>query len=173
MWPHLGLGPVDPARAGRVIHADPAPTPDSLRRLAALCRAPATAAKRLRLSKAATKRLRAAGEPLPPVDAARQRRAALYRLGRETFCDRLALAHGAGDLDNSLFEAAWRHAGTWTPPRLPLDGNDLRAVGVDEGAAIGAVLRAVEAWWLAGDFHGDHAACLAEAKRHWATARGG
>ena len=173
IWPHLGLGPVDPVRAGRVIGADPAPTPDNLRRLAALCRAPATAAARLRLSKGAARRLSAASEPLPCVHDARHRRAALYRLGRETFCDRVALAHGAGELDPAHFEAAWRLAASWTPPRLPLDGKDLRALGIAEGAAIGQVLRAVEAWWLAGDFQGDHAACLAEAKRYWATARGG
>ena len=127
----------------------------------------------MRLSKGAAKRLSAASEPLPSVHDARHRRAALYRLGRETFCDRVALAHGAGELDPAHFEAAWRLAASWTPPRLPLDGKDLRALGIAEGAAIGQVLRAVEAWWLAGDFQGDHAACLAEAKRYWATARGG
>lgn len=46
------------------------------------------------------------------------------------------------------------------PPVLPIFGRDALALGVPPGPAMGALLRAVEAWWLEGGCTADRAACL-------------
>jgi poly(A) polymerase len=40
----------------------------------------------------------------------------------------------------------------------------LLALGVERGPALGALLKRVEAWWIAGDFRANRAACLAAAR---------
>jgi hypothetical protein len=56
-------------------------------------------------------------------------------------------------------------------PVFPLQGRDLLAAGVSPGPALGALLAAVEAFWIAGGCTADHTACLAEAKRLMARYR--
>ena len=41
----------------------------------------------------------------------------------------------------------------------------LVALGLKPGPQVGALLEAVERWWIAGDFSADRTACLAELKR--------
>ena len=55
-------------------------------------------------------------------------------------------------------------ARAWTPPAFPLAGRDVTALGIPPGPPIGRLLDAVRAWWEAGDFTADHAACLAHLK---------
>ncbi len=134
-------------------------TPDPLRRLAAIVSPPATAvAKRLKLSTQQSLRLQLMLEPAVPGDL-ENRRAALYRLGTSLFIDRVLL-EGPDD-----WRAALALARTWTPPELPISGADALALGLKPGPQVGALLDAVERWWIAGDFSADRAACLAELKR--------
>jgi poly(A) polymerase len=56
-------------------------------------------------------------------------------------------------------------AASWEPRRLPVGGDDILALGVPAGPRVGAILAALEAWWVARDFAPDRAACLAEARR--------
>ena len=134
-------------------------TPDPLRRLAAIVSPPATAvAKRLKLSTQQSLRLQLMLEPAVPGDL-ENRRAALYRLGTSLFIDRVLL-EGPDD-----WRAALALARTWTPPELPISGADALALGMKPGPQVGALLDAVERWWIAGDFSADRAACLAELKR--------
>jgi poly(A) polymerase len=138
--------------------------PDPLRRLAAIVSPPATAvAKRLRLSTQQSLRLQLMLEPAAAGDLL-NRRAALYRLGTSLFIDRVLL-EGPGD-----WRAALALARTWTPPELPISGADALALGLKPGPQVGALLEAVERWWIAGDFSADRAACLAELKRLARTA---
>ena len=58
----------------------------------------------------------------------------------------------------------------WTPPELPISGADALALGLKPGPQVGALLDAVERWWIDGDFSADRAACLAELKRLARTA---
>ena len=58
-----------------------------------------------------------------------------------------------------------RNAGSWTPPELPIGGNDALALGLKPGPKVGALIEAVERWWIAGDFSADRDACLAELRR--------
>jgi poly(A) polymerase len=50
----------------------------------------------------------------------------------------------------------------WQPPRFPLGGADVLALGLAAGPRIGELLRALEAWWIAGDFVADEAALRAK-----------
>jgi poly(A) polymerase len=134
-------------------------TPDPLRRLAAIVSPPATAvAKRLKLSTQQSLRLQLMLEPAVPGDL-ENRRAALYRLGTSLFIDRVLL-EGPDD-----WRAALALARNWTPPELPISGADALALGLKPSPQVGALLEAVERWWIAGDFSADRAACLAELKR--------
>ena len=139
-------------------------TPDPLRRLAAIVSPPATAvAKRLKLSTQQSLRLQLMLEPAESGDL-ENRRAALYRLGTSLFIDRVLL-EGPDDWRTALALAR-----SWTPPELPISGADALALGLKPGPQVGALLEAVERWWIAGDFSADRAACLAELKRLARTA---
>ena len=135
--------------------------PDALRRLAAILpvEADATAiGKRLKLSTQESVRLQLLLDPANAIDTTNLR-ASLYRLGTKLFIDR-ALLDAPGDWRGAL-ELARR----WTPPELPVSGADALALGLKPGPKVGALLEAVERWWIAGDFAADRAACLAELKR--------
>jgi poly(A) polymerase len=94
------------------------------------------------------------------------RRQALYRLGAERYADlvRLAAAEAQGDDACSPLAEALAEAERWQPRTLPLSGHDVLGLGVPPGPAVGEILAAVEAWWIAADFAPDHAACLARAR---------
>ncbi|OYX31183.1 MAG: CCA tRNA nucleotidyltransferase [Caulobacterales bacterium 32-69-10] len=140
---------------------------EAVLRLAALMPDDPTAAlalaQRLRLSNPLRDRLVAAlGPPglaadLSPVGA----RQTLYRLGAQTFRDRVRL----GWAQSGGPEQPWRDllalAQGWTPPRFPLGGADAKAAGVAAGPAMGRALKAVEAWWIEQDFPDDRAALKA------------
>jgi poly(A) polymerase len=61
--------------------------------------------------------------------------------------------------------AALTLARSWTPPELPASGADALALGMTPGPRVGALIAAVERWWIDGDFQADRAACLAELAR--------
>jgi poly(A) polymerase len=163
-------GRVAHARLARLLAA--APDADPLLRLAALLRpppasagaAPALAA-RWRLSNHDAERLAAlTGAALPALAApAAERRRALYRMGAPRYRDLVRLA-AADAPDRAALAAALAEAEAWRVPKLPLGGDDLLALGLAPGPRVGAILAAVEAWWLARDFAPDRAACLAHAK---------
>jgi poly(A) polymerase len=133
--------------------------PDPLRRLAAIVSPPATAvAKRLKLSTQASLRLQLMLEPDVAGDT-KNIHAAIYRLGTSLFIDRLLLK-GPADWREALALAR-----TWTPPELPISGADALALGLKPGPQVGALLEAVERWWIDTDFSADRAACLAELER--------
>ena len=118
---------------------------DPVRRLASLLPAdPDTAdgvAKRLKLSKLATKRLViAAGRN---ADDAANPRALAYRLGLEGATDRLMLGGHAEAL--ALLDG-------WAIPQFPLTGGAIVARGVKAGPEVARILQAVEAQWVAEGF---------------------
>ena len=128
-------------------------SPDPVRRLASLLPANAetagAVAKRLKLSKLATKRLLlAAGRE--DVDAANPRSLA-YRIGLEAARDRLMLgnhSHALKALDG------------WKVPTFPLTGGAIVARGVKAGPEVARLLQKTEAQWIAEDFP-DQARALA------------
>ena len=141
--------------------------PDSLRRLAAILAAATDATalgKRLKLSTQQALRLDVMLAREPAVDIAggpKAWRAGIYHLGSGLYADRLLLAvEVPGD-----WGAALTLARSWTPPELPASGADALALGITTGPRVGALIAAVERWWIDGDFQADRAACLAELAR--------
>jgi len=145
--------------------------PDPLRRLAALVAIDAASAEavalRLRLSNAQRDRLAAIAAPPWPLDLAadeRAQRRALRHLGAALYRD-LVLLRAAESGQKARAEALMAFADAATPLEFPLKGRDVTALGIAPGPAVGRLLAEVEAWWEAGDFRADHAACLAELER--------
>jgi poly(A) polymerase len=138
--------------------------PDPALRLAALAvEIPEDAERlrdRLRLSNGETAKLaRAAvrGAGIGPPSPEARARAWLYRHGAAAYRERVLLDWTrAGDPPD---RADWRHRfelpDRWQAPRFPLSGGDVLAQGVPPGRRVGEVLRALEAWWIAGDFAAD------------------
>jgi poly(A) polymerase len=148
--------------------------PDPTRRLAAVLvgdRADALrVAETLRLSNVERDRLAALNEPPMALSAICDRttlRQALYRVGDAALYRDLVLlaaANAPGPLDLAAVRAALAVAEDLPSLRLPIAGRDLLALGVERGPALGALLKRVEAWWIAGDFRANRAACLAAAR---------
>jgi poly(A) polymerase len=170
---HVIPGAVALDRLARLLEV--APDADALVRLAALLRPPPAdpdvaeqVAASWRLANRDAARLRAMTlEPLPDFGASPRARARdLHRLGADRYADlvQIAAAEGAGDLRTALADVL-AAARSWRPRRLPVGGDDILALGVPASPQVGAILRALEAWWVAHDFAPDRAACLAEARR--------
>ena len=146
-------------------------TADPMRRLAALIEIDGDAAlglaDRLKLSNADRARLVSAATPSPYIGGHLDRasaRVALYRLGRAGFEDQLLLARAGGHF-KSGWEALMKLAGEWTPPEFPLRGRDAVELGAKPGPDLGALLDAIEAWWIDGGFAAGRGECLAELGR--------
>ncbi len=146
--------------------------PDPVRRLAALTITGAgpDVAAILRLSNAERDRLTAMTAPRPIFatgDATSVRRQ-VYDLGNALALDLLLVDWAAG-LPRESLERDWQAAHAivrdWPRPSFPLTGGDAKGLGVEPGPAIGALMREVEAWWIAGDFVADRGYCLDELRR--------
>ena len=141
--------------------------PDPVRRLAAVVTGDAgaieTMARRLRLSNAQVKRLTGLAF-LPPVSPDGKPvvlRRALHSVGTQKFQDDVWLRWAETPEDtNPGWLRVLNFPDTWTPPDLPISGDDVLAAGIEKGPAVGAALAKVEAWWIAEDFTPDRAACL-------------
>ncbi|MCW5732073.1 MAG: CCA tRNA nucleotidyltransferase [Alphaproteobacteria bacterium] len=142
---------------------------DPLRRLCLLLPHAASEgfAGRFRLSRRDAERLNMLTRPTEiawTFDAAM--RAAIYREGQVAMRERALLAWARAEPGAM---ADWpdliRRIEEWSPPRLPVSGADVLALGVPSGPELGRLLRAVEAHWIANDFRDERPALLAELKR--------
>ncbi|HEY7607659.1 MAG TPA: CCA tRNA nucleotidyltransferase [Alphaproteobacteria bacterium] len=144
---------------------------DPVRRLAVLLRAPTQAAAvavRLRFSNRDRDRIEALAAPeprfVPPSDERAVRRIC-YRLGPKMLVDR-ALLYWAntGNPDNAALERILDVVEAWEPLALPVKGEDVLALGVPTGEAVGSALRQVEEWWIGEDFRPGRDEALARLK---------
>ncbi|WP_306003388.1 CCA tRNA nucleotidyltransferase [Brevundimonas sp. C43] len=130
-------------------------TDDPVMRLSALLPADAAGvmeiAGGLRLSNAVRDRLAAVadGPAVSPTMSDAEARAAIYRLGRRAFEDRLIRAEAAGGGDGARLRAL---AADWTPLKMPVGGRDLARLGLKLGPETGRLLKAFEDGWVADDF---------------------
>jgi poly(A) polymerase/tRNA nucleotidyltransferase (CCA-adding enzyme) len=153
----------DPVRLAALV-ARGAPA-DPLLRLAALLTGDAAmVARRLKLATAEAARLAALrGGPAPAGDAPALRRA-LAEDEPDIVMGRVWLA----DLPAAARLPMVAALAGMARPVFPLEGRDALALGAAPGPAVGAALRDVRAWWLAGGCVADAAACrrrLADALR--------
>jgi poly(A) polymerase len=91
-------------------------------------------------------------------------KAVLYREGREAsrWLLLFAWARSADPAEHRGWRELWALAERWRPPLLAVRGEDVMALGVPAGPRVGALLRALEAWWIAGEFAADRASLLAK-----------
>ena len=137
---------------------------DPILRLAALLTGDADVlAMRLRLSNAERERLLALrGTPAPqPRDDDDALRRLLADMEAAILIGRSWLA-GAATLEWTRLR---ERLAQLPRPVFPLEGRDALAVGLAPGPDVGAVLRQVRAWWLAGGCRADAIACRAELSR--------
>lgn len=103
------------------------------------------------------------GDVSPYTDD-REMRRIVYHHGNDMAHSLVLLAaadKGAGGNLDNLYDIAVG----FRPPRLPVTGADVMALGVKSGPDVGHLLSSVENWWLASDFKQGRDACLAELKR--------
>ena len=118
---------------------------------------------RLRLSNDDTDRLARTAERVPALDLTvfeSMGKAYIYRHGASAYRDRVLVAWArSGDATDS---DAWRLRldlpQRWQAPQFPVGGAEVMALGVPAGPRVGELLRALEAWWIAGDFVADETA---------------
>ncbi len=140
--------------------------PDPVLRLAALAaEIPEDAERlrdRLRLSNEETAKLaRAAGRSagIGPPSPMAHARAWLYRHGEAAYRERVLLdwTRSGHPPDRDAWCHRFELPDRWQPPRFPVTGADVLALGIPTGRRVGALLRALENWWIAGDFTADEA----------------
>ena len=135
--------------------------PDPLLRTAAILTGNRAAfAARLKLATAEAARLFALQGPPPRGDDADLRRQ-LADTEPDVLLGRSLLAGQSEDVRDRI-RAIPR-------PVFPLEGRDALAIGIAPGPAVGALLRDVRAWWLAGGCVADATACRAELARRAAA----
>ncbi|WP_296600144.1 CCA tRNA nucleotidyltransferase [Phenylobacterium sp.] len=168
-----GPGDLDRLDALVEIETDQLFTCDPVLRLAALLPddqlAAGRLAERLRLSNADRDRVVAALSPTPILKSwmsPREIRREVYRAGRATFRDRAILAWARSPRTATTMQ--WRGlialAEGWTPPALPLTGQEVMNAGVPKGPLVGEVMREVEAWWIDNDFLDDKLSVIEKLK---------
>jgi len=117
-------------------------------------------AKRLKMSKKESARLRQwadDGTPLDPAASDREKRQAIYKAGAQVVIDRARL-RAAGETDpvkSSRWMSLADLAMGWTQPQFPISGKDLKAAGVAPGQDMGRKLKALEALWVRSGFTAD------------------
>ena len=88
----------------------------------------------------------------------------IYKYGNDVM-GQILLLHMAHNSATPEYRALMETVNTWNPPKFPLAGHDVLALGITPGPALGQLLSDVEAWWLAHDFAPDRDACLRQLQR--------
>ena len=96
----------------------------------------------------------------------REIRREVYRSGVAAFRDRAKLAWAASPRTATTMQ--WRGmialAEGWSPPVLPLTGQEIINAGVPKGPLVGQVMREVEDWWIDHDFLDDKLSVIEKLK---------
>jgi poly(A) polymerase len=110
----------------------------------------------LRLPNADVRAIAALRDAMPPSPALRdnERKVVLYQTGVETFTRAVRLAWAESDAapDDAGWQSLLKLAEEWPVPSLPVTGADLIEAGLQPGPELGATLRRLEDWWVAGGF---------------------
>jgi poly(A) polymerase len=87
-----------------------------------------------------------------------------YSLGQAGYRALLLLdwARSGDPVETGEWRGWWALGEAWQPASLAVSGEDVMALGVPAGPRVGTLLRALEAWWIAGDFTADRPALLAK-----------
>lgn len=131
--------------------------------------------ERLRLSGAERRRMEAAlavASQIQPNMPLRSARRILYRNAAAAFGDGVLLAGALRDKEaHTGWEALYRLPEHSPPVRFPLTGRDALAAGMPAGPGVGALLAALEDWWVEADFQPDKSA-LQRKLLEWVHSKG-
>ncbi len=94
-------------------------------------------------------------------------RRAVYRFDNDIVRSLLLLSAAKAGEEGDLFKL-YGEATSFRPPRFPLMGEDVMALGYAAGPEIGAILGAIEDWWLMQDFAKGRTACLEKLQGEYA-----
>ncbi len=89
-------------------------------------------------------------------------RRTIYRLGPALYRDLLLIGVALDGGAPSRLEILRKVSETWTPPKFPLNGEDLISQGMAPGPELGRALKELETWWLERDFQPDREALLGQ-----------
>jgi poly(A) polymerase len=133
--------------------------PDPLLRLELLTGNAETYRQKLKLTNAEMARVRSFKHAAAPSPALRanERKVVLYQLGRQAYADsvRLAWARSRNPADDKRWKGLLLLEQKTQLPQFPVSGNDLKARGIEAGPKMGAILKALEDWWMAAGFPED------------------
>jgi len=125
-------------------------------------------AARLRFSQAERQRLtEALGQPLTPATSDLDFRRALFHLDASVLLDCVLMtwATTTASHDAKAWIACVARICAWVPHPLPVRGDDVLALGIAAGPAVGRILAVMAEWWIGANFTPDRAAALAELAR--------
>lgn len=88
----------------------------------------------------------------------------IYCWGPAAVEDGALVAAAAAGADPTALAPLREALAAWQPMTMPVAGADLVAAGVPEGPRVGEIMRALEAWWVEGDFRPDREALLQRAE---------
>jgi poly(A) polymerase len=89
----------------------------------------------------------------------------LYIRGVEAALDASFLNQAKAAKHNSGWTGLRQRIERWRRPQFPLKGQDVLDLGLAPGPQVGELVKAMQAWWIAGDLNADRDACIAELKR--------
>lgn len=113
----------------------------------------------------------AAARRMPGAGDERAARRLLYETGTDVFRAAVALAAAWDVLGEATALALHRLPDRWPIPRFPLSGRDALGAGASHGPAVGALLKALQTWWIAEDFAPDEATLRARLQQMIAAAQ--
>ncbi|HEY7747114.1 MAG TPA: CCA tRNA nucleotidyltransferase [Aestuariivirgaceae bacterium] len=132
--------------------------PDPLLRLHILTGSATEYRDILKLTNAEMDRLRALGPAgsVSPQLRPHERKIVLYQFGRQTYLDGVRCAWALSAVPK---DPRWRRLLRFerraSLPKFPVTGADLKALGIEAGPTMGAMLKALEDWWMASGFPDD------------------
>ncbi|MCK5555764.1 MAG: CCA tRNA nucleotidyltransferase [Alphaproteobacteria bacterium] len=87
----------------------------------------------------------------------------VYRLGNDMARSLLLLAAAKSGDEERLY-SLYQTATSFRAPRFPLLGDDVLALGYEQGSEVGRILDVIENWWIAEDFKPHRTECLKKLK---------
>ena len=79
----------------------------------------------------------------------------VYRYGHEIAIQYIFLEFDTENIQKSIEDIV-----EWTPPKFPINGDDLQKIGIKSGKNMGDLLDKTEDWWIKKDFNPKKANCL-------------
>jgi poly(A) polymerase len=180
IWNHAIPGAPSPAFLRGLVQAEQiAKNPDPIRRLAAVAHHHAEAvADRLKLSRQQAEQIDALDRDFAPINPRLPESdllRVLHREGGQRTTDKIMLgwadsiAVRAREIEDQAWLALVNRARAWVAPKLPVNGDDMIALGI-KGKRIGEIMDDVRTWWIDNEHRPDRDACL---ERIRALASGG